>query len=571
MRLLVLALDYDGTTADDAGMGLAVRGAIARARANGLLVLLVTGRILADLRRVAGDLTFVDGVVAENGAVVHLPASGYLSVLAPPVNPAYVAALLARGIPHAVGTCLVDAASDTAPALLEVIRTLEVPLVLAFNGGRVMTLPQGVSKATGLAAALGLLRRSLRNTLAIGDRENDHELLRVAEIGATVQWGSASLRAVADVVVPGQGPPDVADYLQDLVEVGQMPVSAQARRRLKLGSTIDGREFSLAIRGRNVLIAGDAKSGKSWVTGLLCEQLVLHGYSVCVIDPEGDYASLDGLPGVITLGGDDPPPTPKELLRALRYPDQSVVIDLCRCSHEEKVTYIRAVLPILNTLRRQTGLPHRIVLDEAHYFLRNGASAGLLDLEANGYTLVTYRASQLPADVLRAAEVIIVTHESDPEELEALRRVCEGCRPVSAADWSMLGRLATARAVALPVTEESGGELVQFTLGPRLTSHVRHRHKYVDVPVGQGRAFVFNDDGQRRRARTLREFVEAIDAVPDVAPYLDRGDLSRWVADVFGDRALAADLRKLEASHRSDPDPDLRGRVGAAVRARYDL
>ena len=307
-----------------------------------------------------------------------------------------------------------------------------------------MTLPQGVSKATGLAAVLALLRRSPRNTLAIGDRENDHELLRVAEIGAAVQWGSASLRAVADVVVPGQGPPAVADYLRELAQDGQMPVPAQARRRLKLGSTIDGREFSLAVRGRNVLVAGDAKSGKSWVTGLLCEQLILHGYSVCVIDPEGDYASLDGLPGVTTMGGDDPPPTPKELLRALRYPDQSLVIDLCRCSHEEKVAYIRTVLPVLNTVRRQTGLPHRIVLDEAHYFLRDAVADGLLDLEANGYTLVTYRASQLPDDVLRAADVIIVTHESDPDELEALRRVCARCRPVSAADWGMLGRLATA-------------------------------------------------------------------------------------------------------------------------------
>jgi hypothetical protein len=52
----------------------------------------------------------------------------------------------------------------------------------------------------------------------------------------------------------------------------------RARRRLLLGYTEDGREFSLAVRGRNVLVAGDAKSGKSWVAGLLCEQLILLGY-----------------------------------------------------------------------------------------------------------------------------------------------------------------------------------------------------------------------------------------------------------------------------------------------------
>lgn len=39
-------------------------------------VLLVTGRILDERRRVAGDLHFVDGVVAENGAVIHFPTPG---------------------------------------------------------------------------------------------------------------------------------------------------------------------------------------------------------------------------------------------------------------------------------------------------------------------------------------------------------------------------------------------------------------------------------------------------------------------------------------------------------------
>ena len=42
--------------------------------------------------------------------------------------------------------------------------------MLAFNRGRVMVQPQGVSKATGLHRALETIRRSARNTLAIGMR-----------------------------------------------------------------------------------------------------------------------------------------------------------------------------------------------------------------------------------------------------------------------------------------------------------------------------------------------------------------------------------------------------------------
>ena len=83
------------------------------------------------------------------------------------------------------------------------------------------------------------------------------------------------------------------------------------------------------------------------------------------------------------LGGEKPPPTPRELLEALRYPDRSVVIDLSHVLQDEKIDYIRTVLPALNVMRRRTGLPHRILLDEAHYFLLNTGAHRLLDLETN--------------------------------------------------------------------------------------------------------------------------------------------------------------------------------------------
>jgi len=56
MKLSVLALDYDGTIATRDAMSAAVREAVSTARRSGVLVVLVTGRLLEDLRRVAGDL-----------------------------------------------------------------------------------------------------------------------------------------------------------------------------------------------------------------------------------------------------------------------------------------------------------------------------------------------------------------------------------------------------------------------------------------------------------------------------------------------------------------------------------
>lgn len=570
MKLFTLALDYDGTIARHDRLDTGVREAIAEARTRGITVVLVTGRILSELRRVAGDLLFVDAVVAENGGVLHFPESDHTVTLAPPVPAAFVEELTKRGIACRVGQTLVDADATDAPQLLDIIRSLELPLVLIFNKGRVMALPQAVSKATGLHAGLDMLRLSARNTLAIGDAENDHELLRLAEVGAAVPWASASLRVAADLTLAGDDTSAVASYVGALALSGQLPPLAHARRRLLLGHLEDGREFSLAARGRNVLIAGDTKSGKSWMVGLLTEQLILHGYCVCVLDPEGDYRSLEGLPGVSLLGGDDPPPSPRDLTRALRYPDRSVVIDLSRLPQDAKREYIRVTLPALNLLRQRTGLPHRIVLDEAHYFLHDDEAAALLDLERNGYTVATYCASRLPQALLDATDVIIVTCESNPAEIAALFACCQARAPVDARQWDIIRRLRAGQAVALPITAEAGGQLRVFNVASRLTPHVRHRQKYVDVPVSEARAFVFTP---AVRARTLREFVRELERQPaaQLDPFVKRGDFSRWIRDVFGDHVLAAGLRSLEARHRGTPGGDAIPALVDAIRARYEL
>jgi hydroxymethylpyrimidine pyrophosphatase-like HAD family hydrolase len=574
VKLSVIALDYDGTLTRGDALEPSVRDAIAAARTSGIVVLLVTGRILDELRRAAGDLHFVDGVIAENGAVIHFPDSGRTSALAPTVPAGFVAELRRRGIPFAAGQCLVDADANEAPRILEVIRTLELPLTLIFNRGRVMTTPQSVSKATGLHVVLDTLRLSARNTVAIGDAENDHELLRLAEIGVAVAWGSKALQAGADVVLNGTGPAAVGEYLRTLTVTGSLPVPVRARRRLLLGHLEDGREFSLAVRGRNVLVTGDARSGKSWIAGLLCEQLILHGYCVCAIDPEGDYNSLEGLPGVSVLGREDAPPTPRELLRALRYPDRSVVIDLSRLPHDEKMQYVRSVLPALNVLRQRTGLPHRILLDEAHYYVHDTDAHQLLDFERNGYTVVTYCASRLPQAVLANTEVMIVTCESNPAEVEALRARCAGCAGIDRSRWATLSHLKVGQAVALPITEETGGELRLFTMASRLTPHVRHRQKYVDIPVSAHRAFVFHANGQpEHRIHTLRQLVSELENTPPaaLAGYITRGDFSRWIGDVFGDRALAAELKALEDRYRSGSREETLPDMASAVRGRYDL
>jgi phosphoglycolate phosphatase-like HAD superfamily hydrolase len=176
MKLKALALDYDGTIAEDGRLAGEVRTALERARAAGLTVLIVTGRIIGDLRRVAGDLSFADAVVGENGAVITFPRSGRSTALHRRPVPEFLDGLQKRGVEFKAGETIVEADASAAPVALDLIRKLELPLVILFNRGRMMILPQAISKATGLAAALDTFRLSAHNVLAIGDAENDHEL-----------------------------------------------------------------------------------------------------------------------------------------------------------------------------------------------------------------------------------------------------------------------------------------------------------------------------------------------------------------------------------------------------------
>lgn len=574
MKLSVLALDYDGTVAHHGVIEPDVREAIADIRGRGVAVMLVTGRILADLRRVAGNLHFVDAVVAENGAVLEFPDSGYGMTLGPPPSAALLDALAEDEIRVQAGEVIVEADATHAERIVAAIRRLELPLSLLFNRGRLMVLPQAISKASGLRQALTILRLSAHNAVAIGDAENDHELLRTCELGVAVAWGSRILQESADYVLPGTTPAAAADFIRTLAADTRVPTPVRPRRKLLLGHTGDGQPMSLAFRGRNILVAGDTKSGKSWVAGLLCEQLILHGYCVCILDPEGDYVSLEALPGVRVFGGADPLPRPRDLLRALRHPDVSVVIDLSHVSHQDKLDYLRSALPALATLRRHTGLPHTIVVDEAHYFLHAPEARDLIDLTLNGYALVTYRASKLHSDVLKASQAIIVTRESDPREVHALAKLCGEVREPDETWEHLLGHLVVGEAVVLPVTEEAGGEVRRIRLTPRLTPHVRHLAKYIDVPVPDGRGFVFSTNGMPGpRARTLREFVGIVEHARTAAldGHLRRGDFSRWVADVFGDFPLARELRRLEDDYSAGTMADIALALGRAVRARYEF
>lgn len=548
MLLRSIALDYDGTIAVNGVLGPSVREAIKNARQSGLLVILVTGRILRELRRVAGELDFVDGVVAENGAVLLL-SNGHRRLLAPPPSPILINKLRDRNIEFTVGRCLIDLDAEHATAMMSIIRELELPLVLLFNRNRLMVMPQATSKATGLKEIFNILGTSIHNAIGIGDAENDYELLRCCEYGIAVEWAPHLLKEEADFVLAGEGSEVVAEYISAVSHTSRLPPGLRKHRKLVLESIAGKASLEISIRGRNILVAGDTKSGKSWLAGLFCEQLILQHYTILVFDPEGDYGSLTSLPNTVVFGGSKYLPAEDDLINIL-HQGLNLVLDLSHLDQAEKYGYVRKHLPLAASYRRSLGYPHFIVLDECHYFLDHSYSDGILDYETGAYLLVTYLPSQLPSDVRKSFEVVASTRMVDRKEVDILMQIAGIDQ--DEADWfSVLQNLETTEAAILPPTEEAGNEVHRFTVAPRLTLHVRHRTKYFERPVAPSQAFLFTENGAQVgvQSLTLAELLSGIRTLPEhvVFEHIKRHDFSQWISKAFGDHGFADSIHKLEA------------------------
>ena len=89
----------------------------------------------------------------------------------------------------------------------------------------------------------------------------------------------------------------------------------------------------------------------------------------------------------------------------------SLIIDLSKLPHHDKLEYVGTLMPLLAAMRRQTGLPHKILLDEAH-FLAHTEHTRLIDPALAGYIVVTYRLSGVdPALRMIGETVTFVTRE----------------------------------------------------------------------------------------------------------------------------------------------------------------
>jgi len=246
-------------------LGQRTRSAIHAARAAGIHVVIVTGRMFQSARPYALELGIDDPVVCYQGAVVAEPASGrFLRHIPIPLELARetIAAVEAEGfhlncyvddqlyvaeetpeseryarfqnlVVHPVGDLL--AWLQEPPTKLvavdepEKLDRLEANMKQRFAGRLYISksLPYflelaapGVTKGSGLAFVAERLGFTAEETVAFGDGENDVELLEWAGYAIAVANAHPRTQAAADLVAPSVDEEGVAQVIESLLDSG---------------------------------------------------------------------------------------------------------------------------------------------------------------------------------------------------------------------------------------------------------------------------------------------------------------------------------------------------------------
>lgn len=577
MIVHVLAVDYDGTIAERGQVPVATAAALARVRQSGRRVVLVTGRMLPDLRGICPEAErMFDAIVAENGAVLYLPERRDVRRLGDAPEPALVDALRRRGIALDLGQSIVATDALNAEAALAAIRETGVERTLVFNRDSLMLLPGGVTKGTGVTAALAVMELSPHNMIGVGDAENDHAFLALSECAVAVADAIPALRERADHVTRASGPAGVVELIDEhVLNDGVRLVPRLRRHGIELGKAADGTAVTVPAHGARLLIVGPSASGKSTLTGVLVERLIAAGRTLCLLDPEGDHQTLAGRDGVIALGGnaEHTLPTPDELRQLLRRPASCLVLNLSGLSLARKVEYATKALAAVASVRSASGLPHWLAVDEVHHIApaEGSPAAELLRLTGESLGMSTLSVDLLARDVWPVVTAVVATDIASFRAAVAMLRTAG--RPVH--ELPDVGHAPLERGEAiLGWLDERTPRATRFRVAPRQLQHQRHARKYAEGELPPDRSFYFRGPAGafKLRAANLKRFAELAEGVDDDTwlHHLRRGEYSAWLREMIKDPELADEVAAMERTDARDGVAS-RPRVLDAIRRRYSI
>jgi hydroxymethylpyrimidine pyrophosphatase-like HAD family hydrolase/energy-coupling factor transporter ATP-binding protein EcfA2 len=568
MRYLALAADYDGTLATNGVVGPDTVAALERVVTSGRKLILVTGRELDELLAIFPHIHLFERVVAENGALLYRPATREEERLATAPPPEFAAELTQRGVgPISIGRVIVATWEPHETTVLEVIKTQGLELQVIFNKGAVMVLPAGVNKASGLQAALDELGLSPHNVVAIGDAENDHALLRLAEFGTAVANAIPSLKDEADLVTRADHGAGVQELIEHLVAEDLAAWHRRlTRHQIVVGTRDVGWDFRLTPYGANVLVTGASGSGKSTLVTAIVEGLRQQRYQVCIVDPEGDYEEIQD---AVVVGDAERAPTLHEVMQLLEQPHEQAVVNLVGLTLQDRPAFFTGLLARLQDLRARTGRPHWIVVDEAHHLLPTewDPASVAVSKEATGFLYVTVHPDQVSPHVLSTVDIVLAVGVHPEQSFKRFAAAIEQPAP-------SMRRTVLEPGEAVVWRRREGESPFRIRTALPKMERKRHRRKYAEGELAPDLSFYFRGPGHKLnlRAQNLMLFVQIAEGVDDETwrYHLRRQDYSDWFRRVIKNDELADDAAVVERETGLDAD-ESRRRIREAIERHYTM
>lgn len=566
MRYHALACDYDGTLAHDGRVDAPTLAALERLLATGRKLILVTGRELDELLEIFPEIHLFERVVAENGALLYHPSTREEKLLGDPAGDDFVRALKHRGVgPLSVGRVIVATWHPHETVVLQTIRDLGLELQVIFNKGAVMVLPTSINKATGLLAALKDLGLSAHETVGVGDAENDHAFLNICECGVAVANALPVVKERVDLVTAGDHGQGVAELIDNMVGHDLQGVDDRLHRHhLLLGLRDSGEEVCLSPYGPNVLIAGPSGSGKSTVATSLMERLTELRYQFCIIDPEGDYESLEG---IISQGNPQHGPAVEEVLQLLNDPKHCTGINLVGMSINDRPPFFMSLLPRLSEMKGRTGRPHWMIVDEAHHLLPASWEPGTVPADMRNSVFITVHPEQVAPPLLASVGTVLAVGASPGQTINEFCKVLGEATPE-------IPQITLEPGEVLLWSRHSGEAPYRVRISPCRTERRRHIRKYAEGELPPDRSFYFRgrQGNLNLRAQNLFLFLQLADGVDEDTwlYHLKQGDYSQWFRERIKNDSLADEAQTVERRTGISAD-ESRTLIRKAIERQYTL
>jgi hypothetical protein len=326
---------------------------------------------------------------------------------------------------------------------------------------------------------------------------------------------------------------------------------------------VDGEDILLSSLGGSVLIAGASGGGKTTLAAGILERVADSGYQFCVVDPEGDYETVEG---VTAIGDSQRAPAPNEVVSLLNNPLQNASVNLLGVELADRPAALRELWTRLRELWTRTGRPHWVILDEAHHLLPASLDQASVAVEPGpSLLLLTVDPRSLAPAVLAAMRTLLILGTTAEE---CVRFLAENLgQPVP----DPVARQLNSGECLLWSPSEGRPPVVMETIPP-VAERRRHRRKYAEGELGDDRSFFFRgeDHALNLKAHNLMMFMQIARGVGDNVwlYHLRRGDYTAWFREAIKDDDLAAEAATLEQCTDFSA-ADSRSEMEKMIRARY--